>query len=921
MLDVFVGRRAELAFLDERLKDARRGTPCAVFIEGAAGIGKTALLSRFLHTHELRVLRATGDDLEAGLAFGLVEQLFRGVELPWDQHLARLVSGREHAGAGDQAEVLAVGADIVDTLGVMDRDGPVALVIDDAHWADWASVQALAFALRRLRAEPVLAVISTRDTVAERLPECMQRLLAGELGMRLQLRGLELDELRLLSAALGAGPLSCHAAARLKAHTRGNPLHARALFEELPPDFLRDGTRPLPAPRSFAMLVVGRLARCSPEAERLVVAVSVLGRCQLDLAARVAELEQPLVALEEAIAARLLEEQHCSTERLISFPHPLLHAAVYRDLGPARRSSLHARAAALLSDEPTALHHRVAATADTDAVLSTEVAATARRLAAAGAWSDAVDTLAEAIRLGSHASIRERLLLEAAEWMLLGGRTAEARALQGTIAGFKANARQRLVLGRLALVTGARAKAELLLADAWRRCDAEAEPAVAARIAGLCASVQLTRGNGLRASVWARRALRTDPAVAGAEHLNDVLLLSLGISGRSREADALSAAPLASALATGPPDGLVGRGVLRLWRGDVVAARDDLTAALTAYLPQGCGPVHIFLMTLAALADAEYRLGDWDQSLIHGRDAVAAAEDADQRWLTAVVHAVASFVLVGRGAWEGAEAHAQAALGAAGAAGDAASTAYAASARALLAATRNDPGGVVAAVEPLLGLCAPEGMGTLGVLPWPELYVDALIELSRLDEAERRLVHFEARVRACDQPTLRTVGWRLRGNLEVARRNSERARIAYLEGLHVSGLCDQPLEQAKLELAYGSLLRRIGSRADAAERLALAQERFARLGARPGLERCARELAACGAAKTKVRTRQDPQLTSQERAVADLVAAGCSNREVATELVISVKTVEFHLGNVFSKLGVRSRSRLIVELQRAGERA
>lgn len=916
MLDIFVGRQAELAYLHERLENVRRGHPCIVFIEGASGIGKTALLSRFLHhAHDLLVLRAAGEELEAGFAFGLVDQLFRGVELPRDRLLARL------AGESGQADVLAVGAEIVDAFGTLEQDRPVALAVDDAQWADPASLQALAFALRRLRAERVLTVISTRDTVAERLPEYLHRLLTGELGVRLPLRGLEPHELQLLAVGLGTGPLPRQAAARLHAHTRGNPLHARALFEELPPDTLRDGTLPLPAPRSFAMLVVSRLARCSPEAERLVVAISVLGRCQLDLAARVAEVKQPLVALEEAIAARLLEEQHTATERVISFPHPLVQAAVYRDLGPARRSSLHARAAPLVPDEPAALHHRVAAVSGTGAVLAAEVAVSARRMALTGAWSAAADTLTALARLSSDLSDRSQHMLEAVEWMLLGGRTAEARALEKTLAGFEASAPQRLVLGRLALVTGAHVKAELLLADAWRRCNPAVKPAVAARIAGQCASLHLTRGNGLRAAVWARRALRVDPAVAGAEHLTDVLLLALGISGQSCDEDALVAALPGDGMAVeaGPLDGLVGKGVLQLWRGDASAARDDLSTALAAHRRHG-GPVHLLLITLAALADAEYRLGDWDQSLLHGRLAVTIAEDAEQRWLLAPLHAVTTFALAGRGEWSSAEAHVKLALAVAGDVGDLASTAYAASARALLAAMRNDPPGVVAAVEPVLALVPRDSVATPGVLPWAELYVEALIELGLHDKAEQRLIQYEALVHALGPSTLHTIAWRLRGNLEAARRNPAHAQAAYLQGLNMSGRCNQPLDQARLELAYGSLLRRIGQRTDASEQLAQAKARLAQLGARPIMERCSRELAACGVARTNVGPCDDPRLTTQERAVASLVAAGHSNREVARQLVLSVKTVEFHLRHVFSKLGVRSRSQLILQFPKTGER-
>jgi DNA-binding NarL/FixJ family response regulator len=131
-----------------------------------------------------------------------------------------------------------------------------------------------------------------------------------------------------------------------------------------------------------------------------------------------------------------------------------------------------------------------------------------------------------------------------------------------------------------------------------------------------------------------------------------------------------------------------------------------------------------------------------------------------------------------------------------------------------------------------------------------------------------------------------------------------------------------PFAQALLELAYGQVLRRGGQRRAAVERLQAAHDRLAGLGARPFVERCERELSASGlapAGSTAQRHAFDPsRLTAQELAVAQLVARGLSNRQVASELFVSVKTVQFHLTRIYSKLRVSSRAELAARFSREG---
>jgi DNA-binding NarL/FixJ family response regulator len=151
--------------------------------------------------------------------------------------------------------------------------------------------------------------------------------------------------------------------------------------------------------------------------------------------------------------------------------------------------------------------------------------------------------------------------------------------------------------------------------------------------------------------------------------------------------------------------------------------------------------------------------------------------------------------------------------------------------------------------------------------------------------------------------------------LAAAQGNITAAQSAFQRGLAEIERLPLSYERALLELAYGQVLRRAGQRRAAASQLQAARERLSTLNARPDLERCDRELAACGLAPAK-RSEFDPRrLTPQESAVAGLVATGVSNREVATELFVSIKTVQFHLTHIYAKLGINSRCELAAQFR------
>jgi DNA-binding CsgD family transcriptional regulator len=201
---------------------------------------------------------------------------------------------------------------------------------------------------------------------------------------------------------------------------------------------------------------------------------------------------------------------------------------------------------------------------------------------------------------------------------------------------------------------------------------------------------------------------------------------------------------------------------------------------------------------------------------------------------------------------------------------------------------------------------------------WQVPYAHALIASDRLDDAAAVVADYETRAANRGLRSAMANAATLRGLLHAARKENDEAQAAFDRGIEHAQAVSVPFDRALLELAYGRFLRRAGRRNAAVAMLDAARERFASLGATPYAERCAGELSASG-----IRFARSPEsgsrgigLTPQEGAVARLVAEGLTNREVASQLVVSLNTIEYHLKNVYSKLGITSRSQLAARLVR-----
>jgi ATP/maltotriose-dependent transcriptional regulator MalT len=381
-------------------------------------------------------------------------------------------------------------------------------------------------------------------------------------------------------------------------------------------------------------------------------------------------------------------------------------------------------------------------------------------------------------------------------------------------------------------------------------------------------------------------------------------VIGVMLAGRMAEAEATARAMLAE-----NPDAselLSGLGWVLLARDDLAGATVELTRAAAA--ARRNGSFEQAALAHAHLCRAEYMAGRWDAALAQSEQSLALMAELPNLNVRPMVHWSATLIPAARGDWAATEELGR--LAALDAAGTLDRALVAGLVRALPAAARGDHATVIVALEPFAGEGVADGIHEPGVWPWHDLYTEALVAADRLDDAAAFLTTHERRARERGLGSALARLGRVRGRLDAARGEIDAAVGALQAAIEHARLAGVPFDRARAELALGALLRRHGRRREAAEHLRAAHATLTDLAATPYLARCDRELSACGLTPMK-RSHPDPtRLTPQERSVAELVASGMTNREVAAELLVSVKTVEVHLTRIYAKLGITSRGQL-----------
>ena len=914
-----VGREEELARIEAFVGAARDG-PATLVLEGEPGIGKTTLWRAGVdHARELElsVLTAVPVAPERELAFAALGDLLADEHdeihaLPSPQRRAlRIALLLEEAG-GEPSEQRAVAAAL---LALLDRLGgrtPLVVAVDDLQWLDTPSASALQFALRRLVGAPVRVLATRRPGSGEPSFDGAERLALGPL----PLPALE----RLVRERLGARFLR-PTLRQLESASGGNPFYAL----ELAAGILRSGRRPepgerLPVPVSLQEAVLDRLATLGPGAREASLATAALAQPTVDLVLQVAS-EEP-EALSEAVSEGVLERDG----ETLRFTHPLLASTLYGHSSRATRRDLHRRIAALVTDPEERAGHLAEAADGPDEELAGALEAAAAGVFARGAPDTAARLARQASELtpGGRGAEAHRRRLARARYTFAAGDPERAEMLLERHLEIAPPGRERaeveLELGKSRLATHGLSAARVCWERALALNELEGADDLELR-AQILIELADTHGKELRESSTA-----SEQAVALAERIGapDLLAHALGVHGMKltllgrppsedywRRALAVEKAAGGPLRYTGPTSAY---GLATFLRGDHETSF-GCSRRLVASMRRSGDPMlpHV----LFEMSELNRVVGDWDAAARYAQDAhdlvLQTGREADEPDCLLRKARVA----LPRGeldlAWRDAER--ALALAESLARSETQRVGVEATAKSLFAQIAWISGRAAEAHD--WNVAAIDAASQLG--PFLEHFlgealagdVECLLSLGEVDEARAQLERLIEVAQRADVDTLDGITERARGVLAAAEgrfqaavAHLERARDAF-EALPVQW----PFQLARTLLALGGVQRRARRKQAAQETLERALEMFERLGAPLWAEIARGELSRIGG-----RPLRSGALTATEQRVADLVAAGRSNAEVAHELFLSPKTVEWNLSKIYKKLHVRSRTELAGKL-------
>jgi DNA-binding CsgD family transcriptional regulator len=904
---MLVGRQLERERIEEMLEGARAERSGTLLLRGEAGIGKTALLDHAVdRAAGMTVVRALGVESEAELEFsGLHEAclplLDRLEEIPG--HQADALRGALGLVEAEATDRFTIAAATLSLLAAAAEREPLLAIIDDAHWLDRPSRDALLFAARRLQADRVAILFAARE--GEPRPFEAPGI------ETIHLTGLESAEAESLLQRGGSGAVTPAVARVLHQATAGNPLALREISTLLSPG-QRSGAEPLGAPlpagatieRAFA----GRLEGL-PEATRvglLVVATATTSRAEPMLRA-IAALGAA-VLLESAEDAGLL----VVSDAAIEFRHPLVRAAVYAAAAPSDVRATHRALAAALSGDANSEQrawHLAGAAVGPDAEAADALAAAATLARRRSGYAAAAAALERAARLTPDGELRVRRLFEAADaaWLAGGGERAAALVEEVLAAAGSGGLRGHALRlrGGIEYFAGQPTTASASLLDASAALD-EVDAAVSAAADSVNASVPAADpAPMLRAGERARTLAPADGSDAEFE-ASVALGYALCFSGRIGEGEPLVrhgveifhlrtavAAPLQVGRLAWALGGLGRHGEARSHVAETIA------------LARGAGAVASLPYLLGASAWHGTLLGRWSEAYGDATEALELAAQIGQPLATAQALALLTWQEGMRGDEDRCRERIEGAVERCREFGLRLYELLAWLGLGLLEVGLGRWESAIAPLEQAARGMEERGLYVGGLSASLELAA-AYARVGRAEEAEVALAAFE-RSELAAVPLQAAIGARCRALLAA----DDAGEAAFLRALDAHAEADYPFEAARTRLAYGERLRRDGRRVDAREQLRPALSAFERLGARPWAARAHDELDASGESQRPRGDESRDDLTPRELQVALQVAEGKANKEAAAALFLSPKTIEYHLKHVYGKLGIRSRGELI----------
>jgi DNA-binding CsgD family transcriptional regulator len=902
---MLLGRERERLEIEHALVRARSGESTVIALVGEPGIGKTALLdhaARAAVTGDgtgMRLLHARGIESEAHIPFGSLLELLRPAlvmleKVPEPQAVA--LGGALALRPGPAQDRFAIGAATLSLLAAYAEQGPVAVLIDDAHWLDESSAQALLFAFRRLVADPIAVFLAVREDEPS--------LIDGSDLPVLHLGGLSGDE----AAALLDG-LPAETARRLHGATAGNPL---ALLE-LAPDFRDLALAPEGAPvlvsTRISQAFLQRAGSLDEAARRALVLAATSDSGDLPALERAADqLGIDLEALAVAESAGLVTLRAGSVE----FRHPLARSAIYADAPAGQRRDAHRALAAALPDRDVDRRawHLAAAAIGTDDAASAALEQAGARGRERSAYATAAAAFERAGQLAAGAERRARLLWEAGEAAWLAGLADravslldQARAATGDpgrlaqidqLAGHIAVHRGPVMRGH-AILTAAAGRADperavAMLAEAAFACFLAGDPAemlsVAERARSLLPEHASARARFLAATAVGMARILGGDAAAGAEAVHEAIAVA------ENSPDLRDDLGLMPWLTLGP-----------LFLREAGAGRWMLDHALRTARDRAA--VGALPLVLNLIARDQAGTDRWAVAGATYREALDLARESGQQ--TDLVFSLAglAWLQAHRGRELDCRADAAEALRLSHELGTRLCEVWATAALGQLELGLGDAARAAEHFERQQQMLLDLGITDADLSPAAEL-VDAYARLGRDDDARQAADRFMASARAKGQPW--SLARALRGQGMLAAGSGFSALFEQALGQHEQ--TPDAFETARTRLAYGERLRRARDRILAREQLRAAADAFENLDARPWADRARAELAATGETLRRRDSSTLEELTPQELQIALLLTASKTTRETAAALFLSPKTVEYHLRHVYQKLGIHSREEL-----------
>jgi DNA-binding CsgD family transcriptional regulator len=909
-----IGRDAELASIAERLSTISSGC-VGLLLVGEAGIGKSTVWSAALEaavSRSVTILACRCAQTEATLSFSALGDLLGPVLddaaalLPAPQTRALEIALLRADPTDAALDTRAVCLGFLSAVRQLSRSASVLLAIDDIQWLDAATAQVLEFALRRLVSEPVALLASMRSPQDGDLPlDLNDAMLAGGL-VRLPVGPLAAGAITKILHDQAGASMSRPLVWRIFQASGGNPFYALELARELQAHGAEPAAgEPLPVPAGLARLVEARFAGLPAATRELLLLAAAAPHPTIALLAEACPGQQIVPSLQAALDRGIAE----ISGGAIRFAHPLWASAAYSAAAAGARQQAHLRLAAVTSDaEARARHFALAAERPSEEV-AVALSQAASRARARGAAQSAAECAALAARLTPGTEQQWRRRIEAADYLFHAGDAisacAQLEALIAELPPGPVRAQARVGVGRIRMYdAGTQAaisvlepaledareepllRAEIHHMMAWN-CDHDlsegrrhADAAVAlleaadapGRLAGALGAklwFGFLLGEGLKLDLAERaaaleRQARATRAVEGVELPLGALLKS---ADRLDEARAKLEGVLEAA-AREQDESSRFEVVLELGHLECLAGRWPLAERYAAEAAEfveltGQEELRPAVLGLGGLVDA--LLGRLDDARAKAAEGLRLAEASRSTWFALMTLPVLGFAELSAGQPAQAAAH----------------------------LARADE------------VCERIGLREPGRFRLHADYVEALIACGELDGAAEVLGRFTERGHAIGRPWAMATAARCSGLL-LAARGDLPAAVAQVEiALRHHEQLPMPFELARTLLVGGQVHRRARHKHDARDMLARAESMFGSLGAATWAGRAREGLSRLG-----IRPPAPLELTATERQVAELAAAGLTNREIAERMFISLRTTESNLSRVYRKLGVRSRAEL-----------